>query len=80
MKRSKYSAEFHKVFGLPLERFTGSLTHLLGKFDFDVVRFDGWCKTQGYIEDGKTSCADFVQCKWGKSAEALIMRILGERS
>jgi len=79
MERSKHSAEFRKVFGVPLERFTGSLTVLLGKFDFDVIRFDDWCKTHGYLEDNKTSCADFVRHKWGKGAEALILQILGQK-
>lgn len=76
MVRSQHSRAFYQTFQIPLEHFTGSLTPLLGKFDFDVVKFDDWCKTVGYVEDNKTSCADFVKAKWGKAAQNLILKII----
>mgnify|MGYP001573201266 CR=1 FL=1 len=79
MKRSKHSKAFRRIFGVSLERFTGSLAllaSLSGRFDFDVIKFDDWCKTMGYIEDNETSCADFIMSKWGKDAEDLVQKII----
>ena len=35
-------------------------------YGFDIIRFDKLMKDEfGYVEDGLTSCKDFIRSKWG---------------
>lgn len=66
MNQIPKAMEFQKTFGAPLRLFASDISWLLGRFDFDIVAFDAWCKRRhGYKEDGKTSLKKFVTEKWG---------------
>ena len=46
-------------------------------FGFDIIKFDEEMKTKfGYIEDNKTSCADFVSKNFGEDAKKLIDNLI----
>ena len=62
---------FQTVFGESLRKY---LHPFLG---FDIIKFDDLMHTKyGYVEDGKTSCADFVSTRFGDEIALMIRRLL----
>lgn len=79
MNKSIHSQAFHRVFHVPLEGFASELTGFLGRFDFDIVRFDDWCKrTYGYTEAAHGSLKSFLRSKFGLEAARLVEKIIHE--
>lgn len=59
--------QFMKLFNLPILKYWHPV------FGFDIIRFDEAMKSKfGYIEDGKTSCRDFVAKRFGGDAADFI--------
>jgi len=79
IQRSKYSGEFKMIFGVPLEAFASALTFALGRFYFDVVKFnDHMVRREGYEDSGKRSLKAFLTKKYGKAASKLVELIIKE--
>jgi hypothetical protein len=46
-------------------------------FGFDIISFDQLMKDDhGYVEDGETSCLDFVESRWGEEGVNLILKLI----
>ena len=69
---------FLKHFGVSDKYFMDvALSALLGKYEFDVLKFDAWChREQGYKEEIHGSCRDFIAFKWGEDVANYIGSLL----
>lgn len=66
------ATRFREAFGRNITDFWHPL------YGFDIVHFDELMQKKfGYIEDGKTSCADFVKQKWGQEMQDMILKLIG---
>ena len=68
---NSYEQQFKLYFKQSLRKFYHPL------FGFDIIKFDEEMKSKfGYIEDGKTSCSDFVSKTFGNDAVKLINNLI----
>jgi len=74
---TKYELRFYNLFKVPLRPFFDINMFRIGKYYFDVVRFDEYCeKRLGYDIDVHGSLSDFVAFKYGNCARNLIEEIM----
>ena len=71
----KYFKVFQTTFKMPLGAFMSRIAYL-GKFDFDLVRFDREMHHKGYSEEKDGSLANYIRNTYGKEAESLISEII----
>lgn len=70
------SQSTHTIFREKFNRNLNDFWHPL--YGFDVIHFDELMHQNfGYKEDGKTSCADFVEQKWGPDIKDMIFKLIG---
>ena len=74
---SKYSGEFRKLFGVPLERFNDALMMMATReFELDVFKLEDFLVQNGYVKDSEQSMKQFIEEKFGKKASDLVSEIL----
>ena len=68
---TEYDSLFQKTFGESLRKYFHPI------WGFDIIKFDDLLHSKfGYVEDGKTSCADFVSTRFGDEIALMIRRLL----
>lgn len=77
MKCTEFRKQHERVMpGVPVF-FDVALWVALKKPKIDIVKLDEWArKSDGYVEDGKTSLEDHIRAKYGEEAVAFIKRHL----
>ncbi len=68
---------FRKHFNVDDVFMDNMVSYALGKYSFDIIKFDAWLHTaHDYEEKKHGSTADFVKMKFGEEALDFIMELL----
>ncbi len=75
---NKNKDKFHDFFGLSLNKYLVSELLVIDVGSFDIIKFDSEMHDKGYSEDKDGSLSNYVELKYGKSADAFIKALIKE--
>lgn len=72
----QYKEEFYNTFKVSINRFADTMFAVyLRKYNFNIIAFDSYLKTQGYNETSHGSMKDYITKIYGLKACQLIEKL-----
>ena len=68
----KYKDDFYNTFNTPLYKYIDKMLLSMGVYSFDIIGFDDYLHTIGYIENKHGSIKDYILKTYGNKAVKLI--------
>ena len=75
---NKNKDKFYDFFGLSLNKYLIAELLVIGVGSFDIIKFDKKMHNKGYSEDRDGSLSNYIDSKYGKSANAFIKELIKE--
>ena len=71
----KYKDDFYNTFNTPLYKYIDKMLLSMGVYSFDIIGFDDYLHTIGYIENKHGSIKDYILKTYGNKAVKLIEKL-----
>jgi hypothetical protein len=71
----KYKDDFYNTFNTPLYKYIDKMLLSMGVYSFDIIGFDDYLHTIGYIENKHGNIKDYILKTYGNKAVKLIEKL-----